>query len=168
MANNYFPPSYFGESYFGATDSATGAIYAALSGTSALTAVISVAGGAIAGNMIAALAGGSSLSAVIGFAEAIIPPTVIYDAAAWASIPIALFIPTPIGAALSGASRLKAKATAGANLPAKLGGASTVGGNANAIAGLGVAIGGKSALTASLTGVFDYITDDNNFWLLAD
>jgi len=163
--DSYFPQSYFGGSYFGATDTATGAMYAALSGTSGLTAVLSVAGGAVVGNLAAALAGSGALTAD-ATVDGYIPPIFHYTRPR-RRVAYAPPIPKAVKGRMRGRGLVYAEPTAIAGISGALAGASKATATLSAIIPAAASIAATSTLTASLTGVFDYITDDNNFWLLA-
>ena len=165
--DSYFPQSYFGGSYFGATDTATGAMYAALSGTSGLTAVLSVAGGAVVGNLAAALAGNGALTGDATI-DGYVPPIFHYTRPR-RRVAYALPIPVPkqVKGRMRGRGLVYAEPTAVAGISGGLAGASKATATISATIPAAASIAAASRLTASLTGVFDYITDDNNFWLLA-
>ena len=60
-----------------------------------------------------------------------------------------------------------AEPTAVAGLSGKITGEASLTATATATMPAESNIAATSSVSASLTGVFDYITDDNNFWLLA-
>ena len=163
--DSYFPQSYFGGSYFGSTDTATGAMYAALSGTSGLTAVLSVTGGAVVGNLAAALAGSGALTADASI-DGYVPPIFHYTRPR-RRVAYALPKPTAIKGRMRGRGLVYAEPTAVAGLSGKITGAASLTATATATMPSESNIAATSCVSASLTGVFDYITDDNNFWLLA-
>ena len=163
--NGYFPPRYFGGAYFGATDTATGAMRAALGGTSGLTAVLSYDGGAVVGNLAAALAGSAALTADLTV-DGYIPPIFHYTRQR-RRVVYGLPIPKTVKGRMRGRGVIYAEPTATAGISGGFTGASKATGTLSATVPVAASIAAASKLTASLTGVFDYITDDNNFWLLA-
>lgn len=147
--DGYFPPGYFPPGYFGGAsggEGTHGGLYAALMGSSALAGVLT------AREVFATYgAGGRSLGA-IPLLRPLLRPTLK---------------PLLAKSRLRGKGRLAASASAVANATSRLDGASSVAANATATAHALTLVSGAATLSARLTGVFDFLTDDNNFWLLA-
>lgn len=162
----YFPAGYFPDSYFGADDSPPGTMRTALMGSASVSAILSSAGGASAAYLSASLSGSGTMSGSHSARLTGEAPTSVYDARAWLSVradPTQLAFRAHIlsaGHLTGGLSAFGAPShvAAGAGrVRATLGG--NIGGRA--------AVAGGGRVGALLTGIFDYVTDDNDFWLLA-
>ena len=98
----------------------------------------------------------------------VIPPTVIYDAPSWASIQVVTEMPTAFKARIIGFSTVAVSLFGNGDGSYNAGGSSVVKAGVSAVQLFGQAILSASGVSAKITGIFDYVTDDNNFWLLAD
>lgn len=159
FGDGYFHPRYFPGSYFqGGAGLDQNAMYAALMGSTSLAAVLSQVGSQV-GNLSASISGSGGTSATLDsggvyYTNVVYwqPDTRAHALSAYAS----LLGDGALGAFVVGAAKRETLAS----------GRSSVSAAVTATAHLAGVAGGASVVAATLDGM-DFVTLDNEFWLLA-